>query len=79
MKVFDPIGFADLVRSVSLSSVVAEDIRFTAEAMDCIQSYTEAYLVDLFENANSVALNSDRKIITIADIESVRFIKRERP
>lgn len=46
-----------------------------ASALEALQEASEAYLVDLFENANLVAINSKRVTVFPRDMQLVRRIR----
>jgi len=46
-----------------------------ASALEALQEASEAYLVDLFENANLVAINSKRITVFPRDLQLVRRIR----
>ena len=70
------LPFSRLVREIS--SDYKTDVRFSKDALTLIQYAAEAYLVDLFEDANLTAIHRKRIGIEPKDIQLARRIRRER-
>jgi histone H3 len=69
------LPFQRLVRE--LAQDVKIDLRFQASAIMALQESTEAYLVNVFEDANLAAIHTKRVTIMPKDIELARRIRGE--
>jgi histone H3 len=69
------LPFQRLVRE--LAQDVKVDLRFQASAILALQESTEAYLVNVFEDANLTAIHAKRVTIMPKDIELARRIRGE--
>jgi len=69
------LPFQRLVREIAQDFV--SDLRFQATAMTVLQEAAEAYLVQLFENAQSCAVHGKRITIQPKDINLTRAIRHE--
>jgi histone H3/H4 len=81
--------FARLVREI-LASIcnkknkdlgtgeAATDYRVTPTMLEAVQQAAEAYLVDLFDNANLSAIHAKRVTLMPKDIQLVRHIRNEK-
>ena len=56
---------------------VVQEFRYQSMALDVLQEAAEAYLVDLFENANVCAIHANRVTVMRKDIQLVRRIRGE--
>ncbi len=63
-----------LVREVAQSYCSDEGIRFTKGAMEALQVGTESYLVELFADANLLAIHGKRVTIMPKDIQLARRV-----
>lgn len=66
--------FARFVREVG--GYYSNDVRFSKMCMNVIQLATEAYLIDIFNDAVLAALHAHRQKVTPADIELVKRIRK---
>ncbi len=71
------IHFSRVIRDVAMSVTGGENIRWASEALEAIQTATEAYLVGLFEDANLCAIHAKRVTIMVKDIFLARRIRGE--
>lgn len=71
------LAFARLVREVCEEhfTVPGQAWRFQASALLAIQEATEAYLTNLFEDANVCALHCKRVTIMVKDIQLARRLR----
>lgn len=67
----------------SCSSVVHEvlqqfkiDYRLQSEALECIRESSEAYLVQLFEDANLACFHRTRVTLDVKDVRLVQCLRR---
>ena len=70
------------LREISSAQIVRErfvgqEFRYQSMALDVLQEAAEAYLVDLFENANVCAIHANRVTVMPKDIQLVRRIRGE--
>ncbi len=72
---FPKISFERLVREVAQD--FKNDLRFSADAKFLIQYATEAYLVELFEDALVIMWNSKRKTLFPKDLQTARRVRKE--
>jgi histone H3 len=70
------LPFQRLVRE--LAQEYMTDIRFHSNAILALQEASEAYLVDLFEDANLCCLHAKRVTLSVKDIQLARRIRGER-
>eukprot|EP00798_Chlamydomonas_sp_ICE-L_P017278 gene17278-biopygen26193 len=70
------LPFQRLVREIAQE--IRADIRFESSAMLALQEITEAYLVDLFEDANLAAMHAKCFTVMPRDIRLARRIRGER-
>ena len=68
------IPFGRLVREVQLN-FNHEALRWEAKALEALQTASEQYLVELFEDANLCAIHARRVTIMVKDIQLARRIK----
>jgi histone H3 len=68
--------FQRLVREIAQE--FKTDLRFQSSAVLCLQEAAEAYLVQLFEDANLGAIHAKRVTIMPKDIQLARRIRGER-
>lgn len=66
--------FIRLVREIA--SKYKEDLRFTSEALLCLQDCSEHYLVDVFKNTNLLANHDNRESIQLKDMCLQTRLKR---
>lgn len=71
------IHFSRVIRDVAMSIVGGREFRWASEALEAIQTATEAYLVGLFEDANLCAIHAKRVTIMVKDIYLARRIRGE--
>jgi histone H3/H4 len=69
-------SFRDLVQEIAQD--FRDDPQFSKEAMEALQEAAEAYLVEMFEDANLEAIHAGRETIMPKDIQMARRMKRER-
>ena len=69
--------FCRLVREVAQD--FHADLHFNSHAIAALQESAEAYIVDLFEQANLSAIHACRVTIVIKDVRLVRRIRSELP
>lgn len=73
------LPFSRLVREISTvyltqvekdqgRTTTLKDWRFTADAMSALQSAAEGYLIDVFQEAQVLAIHANRTTITVADL-----------
>jgi histone H3/H4 len=62
------IHFSRVVRDVALGLDGVTNYRWASEALEALQTATEAYLVGLFEDANLCAIHAKRVTIQVKDI-----------
>lgn len=67
--------FFRLVREIAETLVIDCSLRWQVGALEALQEASEAYLVDLFENANLVAIHSRRVTVCPRDMQLVRRIR----
>ena len=51
------------------------DVRFKSDAHKALHVGTEAFLVDLFQNANSAAIHSGRETVQVKDLKLALDLK----
>eukprot|EP00792_Barthelona_sp_PAP020_P004651 TRINITY_DN2260_c0_g1_i2.p1 TRINITY_DN2260_c0_g1~~TRINITY_DN2260_c0_g1_i2.p1 ORF type:complete len:136 (-),score=31.66 TRINITY_DN2260_c0_g1_i2:67-474(-) len=61
------LPFHRLVRSIAAEE--RRDLRFQEKALDALQEACEAYLVEMFEDTNSLAIHADRVTIMNKDMK----------
>lgn len=66
------LPFKRLVREIAQD--YKDELRFTEEAFDAIQTAAEAYLIDLFTNTNKITIAKGHDTITPVDMQLVRDI-----
>lgn len=75
------LPFHRLFREISAQIVrerfVGQEFRYQSMALDVLQEAAEAYLFDLFENANVCAIHGNRVTVMPKDIQLVRRIRGE--
>jgi histone H3 len=69
------LPFQRLVREIAQD--VNNDLRFQSTAILALQEAAEAYLVDLFEDTNLIALHGKRVTIMPKDLQLARRIRGE--
>jgi histone H3/H4 len=62
-------GFTSYIQE--LSQIYRIDARFTCEAYEAIRSLTEAYMKEIFTNANAVAHYSKRREVQANDFDLI--------
>lgn len=74
----------DLIPKAAIDRLIREiaqdyktDLRFEPNMILALQSAAEAYVVDLFEKANTVAVTSGRVGIKVKDLKLARYILGE--
>jgi histone H3 len=67
------LPFQRLVREMAQD--LKEDLRFTATAILCLQSATEAFLVGVFEDTNHCAIHAKRVTIQPKDMQLAMRIR----
>ena len=65
--------FMRLVRE--LAQTYKSDVRFTSQAIECLQTACEAFVVRRFENANKCAIHGGRVTIMPKDIQLSKWIE----
>jgi len=68
--------FARLVREIAQDFVM--DLRFQRVAVEALQEASEAYLTDLFGDAQLAAIHAGRVTIMPKNVQIARRIKKER-
>jgi len=68
--------FRRLIREVAQD--FKTDLRFSAQSMTLIQLYIESYLVGLLEDANLMAIHSNRTTVSPKDIQLARRVRGDR-
>jgi len=54
-----------------------DDLRFSAQALDALQQASEAYLVELFSDANNCAIEHDRKTVEPRDMRLAMLMRHD--
>lgn len=67
--------FFRLVREIAQDLGLIENLMWQMSALEALQEAAEAYLVDLFENANLAAIHGKRITVCPRDIQLVRRIR----
>jgi histone H3/H4 len=67
--------FFRLVREIAQDIGLVENVMWQVSALEALQEAAEAYLVDLFENANLAAIHGKRITVCPRDIQLVRRIR----
>lgn len=68
-------SFFRLVREIVGRLYPSKEIRWQVDALNALQEITEAYLVQLFEDCNIVALHAKRVTIKVEDMQVVRRLR----
>jgi histone H3/H4 len=71
---FEPHAFAGVVHRRVQN--LRNDPQFTAEALECVQTYCEHYIVALCKLAYEITIKESRLHLTAADVEFARSIYR---
>lgn len=71
------IHFSRIIRDVAMSVDGGREYRWASEALEAIQTASEAYLVGLFEDANLCAIHAKRVTIMVKDLYLARRIRGE--
>ena len=71
------IHFSRIIRDVAMSTDGGRQFRWASEALEAIQTASEAYLVGLFEDANLCAIHAKRVTIMVKDLYLARRIRGE--
>jgi histone H3/H4 len=71
------IHFSRVIRDVAMSIIGGQQLRWASEALEAVQTATEAYLIGLFEDANLCAIHAKRVTIMVKDIFLARRIRGE--
>lgn len=50
-------------------------VRFTAEAMECLQVAAEAFIIKIFEDSELVMINAKRKTLMERDVKLIRQLR----
>ncbi|KAI9554548.1 hypothetical protein GHT06_019821 [Daphnia sinensis] len=66
--------FQRLVREVTVE-LSDETMRFTAEALECLQTAAEAYVVQLFEDSVLAMIHAKRVTLMVRDIQFIRRLR----
>ena len=66
--------FMRLVREIAQD--FKSELRFTAEAVECLQTACEAFVVRRFENANKCAIHAKRVTIQPKDMQISAWIEK---
>ncbi|XP_057375880.1 uncharacterized protein LOC130696779 [Daphnia carinata] len=66
--------FQRLVREVTIE-LSDETMRFTAEALECLQTAAEAYVVQLFEDSVLAMIHARRVTLMVRDIQFIRRLR----
>ena len=69
------LPFRRLIRDIS--QLIKTDVRFHSSAIMALQESCESYLTEYFEEANLIAIHSNRRTITCDDMRLVRRIRGE--
>ena len=67
--------FFRLVREIAQDMRMIENVMWQMSALEALQEAAEAYLVDLFENANLAAIHCRRQTVCPRDLQLVRRIR----
>ncbi len=65
----------DVVENKANCHINPGDLRFSAAALDCIHEAAEAFMVELFEDSNLVAIHSKRVTIQPRDMQLVKNLR----
>lgn len=68
--------FQRLIREIGQD--FADDVNYSQDAMMALQLYVEHYIVGLMEDANKIAIHSERQTLMPKDIQLTRSIRGER-
>ena len=74
--IFPPQVFGTLCTEIGQD--IKTGLRFTAEAVECLQACTEDHLVSLVENSLLNTVHSNRLQLHIKDIQLARRVRGER-
>lgn len=66
--------FQRLVREVTVE-LSDETLRFTADALECLQTAAEAYVVQLFEDSVLAMIHAKRVTLMVRDIQFIRRLR----
>lgn len=66
--------FQRLVRHITRQ--MKEDVRFQASAIQSLQHSSEAYMVELFQDANLLSLHGSRVTMQSKDVKLVRRLRK---
>jgi len=72
------LPFQRVVREIMQGIAVKDELRIQAVALEALQHATEAYLTNLFEDANLCAIHAKRVTIMPKDIQLSRRIRGEK-
>ncbi|KZS17669.1 histone H3-like centromeric protein cnp1 [Daphnia magna] len=67
--------FARIIRQISEELAGHSTLRFTAEALECLQVAAEAVIVQLFQDSVLTMLNAKRLTLMVRDMQVVRRIQ----
>ncbi len=65
----------DVVENKANCHIKPGDLRFQAAALDCIHEAAEAFMVEIFEDSNLVAIHSKRVTIQPRDMQLVKTLR----
>lgn len=69
---FRKLPFIRLVREIAQD--YKEDVRFSEQSLELMQSATEEHLIKILENANTIAIHAGRSTVQAKDITVARRI-----
>jgi len=67
-------SFQRLVRQLT-ADISQHPLRFTEDAFDCIQTASEAFLIQLFEDSVLAMINAKRVTLMASDMQLIRRIR----
>lgn len=76
-KLIKKTPFSRLVREI-VQGIKVDDVRFQRNAINALQEASEAYLVNLFEDMNLIAIHGKRVTIMTKDLVLAKRIRGER-
>ena len=63
------LPFQRLVREIMYNTLKKPDLRITPDALLALQEAAEAYLVNMFDDVNLIAIHGKRQTIMVKDIK----------
>lgn len=58
-----------LIREITADIVGNEDVRFTKDALLALQEGSEQYLIEMFQEAQKLAIHSKRQTVSLEDVK----------